>query len=394
MASSVPTLLCVANYPSNMGYAWDYIEGLFGGLGDRLASRGVRTLVSYPQMATPPRSLVGHAVTPVVLDASLRSAGSVAATAAFVRREGVRVIYLTDRPVWSAAFPVLRAAGVQSIIVHDHTSGERTIPRGLKRTVKGLVAQLPAINANRVLAVSGYVAKRHVEVGRVPSSRVTTIWNGIPVPPVSALGRGYAHRELGIDLERPLIASAARTVPEKGIAHLMRAFAIVGRQFPGPRPALLYAGDGPERAALEALRQTLDVAQDIYILGYRTDAAALVGSADVAVVPSIWDEACALTVLESMGRRVPVVASRVGGVPELVDHGVTGLLVPRGDEEQLANAILTVLRDPARAKAMGVAARLRVSVDFSPEHQLDLLTSVVGEAFGPGPVGTQRRSPA
>jgi glycosyltransferase involved in cell wall biosynthesis len=379
-----PTLLCIANYPSNTGYAWDYIERLFGSLADRFASHGIRTMVAYPAIPEPPRSLIGSSAIPVILDASLRNVRSIATTAAFIRREGVRVVYLTDRAVWSTAFPVLRAAGARAIVVHDHTSGARTVPRGVKRWVKQLLAMLPWINADHVVAVSGYVARRHIEVGMRPSDRVMTISNGLPVPPEGSLGRGLAHRELSLDPARPLVACAARAVPEKGVVHLMRAFAIVGRRLPGPRPALVYVGDGPERPALEALSRTLGLGDDVFLLGYRSDAAALVGSADVAVVPSIWDEACALTVLESMGRGVPVVASRVGGIPELVHDGVTGLLVPRGDEEQLAEAILRVLGDPTRARAMGAAGRRRVVEDFSPEHQLDLLAGIVGRRLAPG----------
>jgi glycosyltransferase involved in cell wall biosynthesis len=383
MGSRVPpTLLCVANYPSNTGYAWDYIEGLFGGLGDRLAQRGVRTLAAYPAISEPPRSLVGHQVHAVVLDASLRNIRSVAAVAAFVRRERVRVLYLTDRPVWSTAFVALRAAGVRSIVVHDHTSGARTVPRGVKRALKAIVARFPGIHADRVVAVSEYVARRQVDVGRFPRYRVTTICNGSPLPSGSSLGRGHAHRELSLDPARPLIATAARAVPEKGIAHLLRAFAMTARQWTGPRPALLYVGDGPERGALESLRRTLDVCDDIFFAGYRPDAAILVGSADVAVVPSVWDEACALTVLESMARGVPVIASDVGGVPDLIEDGVSGILVPRAEEGRLAEAILSVMRDPVRAQAMGAAARRRVGELFDPAHQLDSLTSVVGRGFG------------
>jgi glycosyltransferase involved in cell wall biosynthesis len=385
MPSQPPTLLCVANFPSNTGYAWDYIEGLYVGLSDRFAARGIRTMVAYPEITGILRMLAGRSAIPVVLDASLRTVRSVAATAAFVRRENVQVLYLTDRRVWSLPFAVLRAAGVRTIVVHDHTSGERTVPRGLKRRAKWVVARLPGINADSVVAVSGYVARRHVEVGRIPSGRVSTIWNGLPLPSASSLGRGYAHRELSLDIERPLVATAARAVPEKGLPNLLRAFAIVSQRLTGPRPALLYVGDGPELAVLESIRQTLDARDDIYLVGYRSDAAFLVGSADVSVVPSVWDEACALTVLESMARALPVVASRVGGVPELIDDGVTGILVPRGEAEPIAEAILTVLRNPARARAMGTAARKRVAEVFSPEQQLDALADHLGRGFGPGP---------
>ena len=126
------TLLCVANYPSNTGFAWDFIERLYARLADHLATHGVRTLVAYPQLPCVPRTLANSAAEPVLLDATLRSVRSLLTTRSFIRREGVRVLYFTDRTAWSWRYPLLRTAGARRILMHDHTSGARTPPRGVR----------------------------------------------------------------------------------------------------------------------------------------------------------------------------------------------------------------------------------------------------------------------
>src|SRR5438128_2298301 len=102
------TRLCVANFTANTGYAWDYIERVYARIADHLATHGVRTLVAYPEMAEPPRTLAGSAAEPVVLGVALDEAAAVRATEDFIRREGVRALYLTDRPARSRFYRRLR----------------------------------------------------------------------------------------------------------------------------------------------------------------------------------------------------------------------------------------------------------------------------------------------
>src|SRR5206468_9236250 len=166
------TLLCIANFPTNTGYAWDFIERLYAGNAAQLTRHNVRTLVAYPAMTSPPATLAGSTAEPIGLDASLSTLASLRAVTRLIRRAEVKVVYLCDRPVVHPAYLALRAAGVRRIIVHDHTSGERTPPRGLRRIVKWLLARVPGLGADVVVAVSDYVARRHVDVGLVPRRRV------------------------------------------------------------------------------------------------------------------------------------------------------------------------------------------------------------------------------
>jgi glycosyltransferase involved in cell wall biosynthesis len=378
-------ILFVANFPANTGYAWDFIEGLYAGVATRLAPYGVRAFVAYPKIARPPQPLRGTAAQPILLDARLESVASLRQTVAFVRRERVNVLYLTDRPARSFYYPVLRAAGVRAIVVHDHTSGAGTIPRGIKRLTKWTLARVPGLVADQVIGVSDFVARRQREVGMIPAQRVTRVWNSVavPTPPASRSDdvTRAARRALDLDANAPIVACTCRATPEKGVDHLLRAFDRLPSHSDRPAPILVYAGDGPAFAGLRALRDSLPpLSRDrIRLLGYRADREVLLDAADVCVVPSVWEEAFGLAALEAMARGKPVVATAVGGIPEIVRHGVTGLLVPPADERRLADAIAALLVDGAAAARMGSNARDDVAERFTPATQLTRLTELVAE---------------
>jgi glycosyltransferase involved in cell wall biosynthesis len=377
------TLLCVCNYPSNTGYAWDFIESLYAGIADRLAARGVRTVVAYPRIDASPRTLAGSAAQPTELDATLKTFRSVGRTLAFVRKEGIRTLYFTDQPTWSAGYAALRLGGVRRIIVHDHTSGARSIPAGLRRAVKLAAARTPWIAADRVIAVSEYVARRHLQTGLLPPGRVSRVWNGIPVPERVPGGSRPLAGALGADPRRPTVACACRAAAEKGVPVLLRAFDLMVRDWPAsrPRPLLVYMGDGPQFGEIEQLRAALDARDDILLTGYRSDAGELLAGADVCAMPSIWHDALPLAVMQPMALGRPVVASNVGGIPEMIVNNETGLLVPVNDERALAAAIERVLSDGALAARMGAAARQRVAQVFTPESQLRALTDIVSASM-------------
>jgi len=163
MSDRSETLLCVANFGSNVGYAWDRIERVFGVIADHLLDHDIKTIVAYPRLGTPPRALEGTCARAIELDGSLTSPASVRAVSALVRRENVRTVYFTDRPVVSPAYALLRRAGARRMVVYDHTSGARTPPQGPKRLMKWILARTPLVVADTVIGVSDYVAKRQVE---------------------------------------------------------------------------------------------------------------------------------------------------------------------------------------------------------------------------------------
>jgi glycosyltransferase involved in cell wall biosynthesis len=345
------SLLCVANFPASTGYAWTFIGRMFAEVANTLARDGVRTLVAYPVLDATPEALAGSAAEPVGVDLSLASPGSIRAALELVRSERVEAIWLVDRAVVSPAYALLHAAGVRRIVVHDHSSGTRSVRHGLRGLAKCIATRLPWATADAVVAVSDYVGNRQRLAGCVPSSRIQVVPNPVSVP-ATLRPAAEVRAALGLERGRRLVAAAGRLTEVKGFADLLDAADALP-----PDVDVLVFGDGPERERLESRRARLLTGERVRLVGHRADAAECVAAADVCVVPSRWEEAFCLAAAEPLARARPLVATRVGAIPELVQDGVTGLLVPPGDPASLAAAIRRLLEAPELAAALGRAGR-------------------------------------
>jgi glycosyltransferase involved in cell wall biosynthesis len=250
-----------------------------------------------------------------------------------------------------AAFPA-------RVIFVDHTSDPRPSPSARPNSLRQWVDRATMTRVTRFAGVSDYVRDR----GRARFAlrdRARTIYNGVDPRRFSPRA---SPRAAGGEV---LIATVAHLIPQKGVDHLLRALAQM-RQ----RVRLQVIGDGPEAPRLGALAAELGIGERVQLLGLRDDVAEVLQAADVFVHPAIWSEAFGLTIAEAMAAGLPVVASRVGGIPELVTHGETGLLVPPGDAGALAGALDLLAADGQERARLGANARRRVLERF------DLQTSV------------------
>jgi glycosyltransferase involved in cell wall biosynthesis len=378
-------LLFVADHPSDTRYAWDFISAVCGGIAGRLAPAGVRTTVAYPELADGPVPPELGGVRRVSLP--WRTPSDLPALCRFVREEGVTALYVTDRTARDAAYARLRRAGARSIILHDHTSGRRTRPGPLKAAVKRARLRIPGTSVDLVIAVSHFVARRHLEVELLPPEKVEVVWNSVEVPaePADAALRAEVRVRFEIPPDALLIASASRATESKGIHHLLRAFEALPAGAAGDPPAhLLYLGDGEYLDSLMEMRNGMSSARRIHLPGYVPDAGAILGAADVAVVPSRWAEAFGLAALEPLAWGVPVIASNTGGLPEVVRDGVDGILVEPGSEPALTRAMADLLADPDRRASMGRSGRERAATDFDRNRQLDRLVRCIAGRPGLG----------
>ena len=373
------SLLCVANFPASTGYAWTFIARMFAGVADVLAREGIRTLVAYPVLDGRPESLAGSAAEPLAADLSFRSPGSIRTGVELVRREKARAVWLVDRPVVSPAYALLHAAGARRVVVHDHSSGARPVRHGARGLLKRIATRIPWASADAVVAVSAYVARRQLTAGAVPPERIHTVPN--PVSPPGVLrSPAEVRAELGLAPGRRLVAAAGRLTPEKGFADLLQAADALP-----PDVDLLVVGDGPDWARLETLRCGLRTSARVRLVGERPDAAECVAAADVCVVPSRWEEAFCLAAAEPLVRGRPLVATRVGAVPELVRDGVTGLLVPPASPTELAEGIRRLLDDPELAAVLGRAGRAAMLVSHGWTSAIAGMVEILAPAFGARP---------
>jgi glycosyltransferase involved in cell wall biosynthesis len=220
------------------------------------------------------------------------------------------------------------------------------------------------------VAVSRTHAAYLREVTGFSAGRVAVIENGIDLaqwPPVTAERRQDARAALGIDPGESVIAMIAAMRPEKAHDALLRAVASL--KGAGRRVRVLFAGDGPRRAALDRTAEAMGIRDRVDFLGVRRDVARLLHASDMMVLPSrAVVETLPLSVLEAMASGVPVIASRVGSVPEVVIDGDTGRLIAPGDATELAHAIAATLDGGAATRLQAERARLRVETRYSVDR--------------------------
>jgi glycosyltransferase involved in cell wall biosynthesis len=249
------------------------------------------------------------------------------------------------------------------VLFTEHGRLSDAAPSRKRQKVNPMIGRLPA----GIYAVSEDL-KRHMVAEGFPERRIEVVHNGIDagVRP-SREARAVVRADLGIPADALVVGTIGRLDPVKNFASLLDAHAAVRSQL---HAHLVIVGDGPERPGLEALARSLDIAGSVHFVGFRSDARAILPACDL-YVNSSTHEGISLTVLEAMAATLPVVATRVGGNPEVVMNGETGLLVPARSASHLALAIATLLDDPQRRRTMGEAARWRVKRYFTIERMVN-----------------------
>lgn len=234
-----------------------------------------------------------------------------------------------------------------------------------------------------VVAVSQETQRKLEKMG-LKGNKIRVIHNAVEVSGETGEGgirEEGIRRELSIEMEDPMILFAGRLSREKGVCVLLDAAKQVLQSF--PRAIFLIVGDGPEAASLQSRGQALKLEGRVRFTGFRKDIQRFLREMDFAVLPS-FTEGMPLLVLESYAVGKPVVASRVGGVPEIMEDGVHGLLVEPGNADDLAKALMAMLSDPNRRERMGRAAFERVRTHFSIERQASAYVELFREVSGIG----------
>jgi len=213
------------------------------------------------------------------------------------------------------------------------------------------------------IAGSDYIRTYGIENRIMPPEKITRIYYAFRRERLKdSPDRNTARRDLGLPVDSAVAGVIARLERQKGVIFFVRALPKVLQQIPNAH--FIVAGDGPLRSILYEEAARLDVLSHLHFLGWREDVGRILAALDVMVLPSLW-EAFGIICLESMAMGVPVIASRVGGIPEVVRDRETGLLVPPENSDELARAMISLLADPAYTRRLGLQGIEWVSEHFS-----------------------------
>lgn len=319
---------------------------------------GVTCLMEEGPLAAELRA-AGHRVA-VVGAPGIRTNFQPTALASWLRDERPDIVHVHSG-AWAKGARAARLAGVARIIFTEH--GLNDVEPWYSTALK----HWGATQTDHVVAVSEPLHRYLVERVRVPESKVSVIPNGVDTErfrPATLTGAAPSLRaRLGLG-SAPVIGHVARLAPVKNQPLLVDAFAMVRHRVPAAR--LVIVGDGSERAAIEAKVAEHALGEAVHLVGEARDIPAILREFDLFALPS-KAEGTSMSVLEAMATGVPVVASAVGGTPDLLDHGQCGVLVPPNDTAALAAAFGDLLETPERRRALARAARARVEERYSEE---------------------------
>ena len=294
-----------------------------------------------------------------------------------------------------AALGIARAASAfRASVVSSHSSkdswaawlGTRLmIPRPVLVRTRHLAIKISGrftyALPDAVVAVSEHVKGVLVD-GGVEPRKVKVIPSGIDLAPLAGPGRRESvRRQLGVGAEERLVVAVGVLRRAKGHEYLLRAVARLAAE--GLPVRVIIVGDGPYRWAVEEAIDALSLRGRAAVTGMREDVPSLLSAADVYAVSSL-SEGMGQATMEALYAGLPVVATAVGGLPELVRDGETGLLVPPADADALAAAIRRLLEDAPLARRIAAAGRALVERDYSLERYLDRVEAFYGELLAGG----------
>jgi glycosyltransferase involved in cell wall biosynthesis len=357
-------ILCVSNYASDVGYAWWLMEHFWSLLASIFEAVGCRAFLAYPKVKTIPESVASTSLEITELTLPWTNSIQKAKAKAFVKNNGITTIYFTDQPYFNIKYAELKHWGVKTIVVHDHTPGDRPPVNGFRGSVKSLRNRLDYWCADGVLCVSELMRRRSILNGRIPQAKCYTVQNGIvPLEPKTG-DKSKVRKELGIPEGAFVVITTGRAHPYKRFDFVINAAAMHRQLYPNDRVFFLLVGDGPAMPHLRDQLLKLKLRDSVKLLGYRSDVRDLLIASDLAFHAALG-EGFSLSIIEYMSSRLPVLVPDIPSVSQAVDHGQNGFVYDKDDVEAVARHIHTLASDRAFCGSLGRNAKDKADSKYS-----------------------------
>jgi glycosyltransferase involved in cell wall biosynthesis len=271
-----------------------------------------------------------------------------------------------------------RLAGVNVAIHMPHGHIFYGYFSSLKTRMFILLETIAALFTYRILTLTEIEKMDYIREKIARAEKIATIPCGIDIDRYS-LSHRTVRDEIGIPPGLPVIGWVGRTESVKGCEYFLRACKLIKKELPDAR--YLFIGEGPLKGEMEELARTLNISKEVIFAGYRTDMPEIMNSIDLLLHTPL-NEGLGRVLLEAMICEKPVVAADVGGIPEIIEHGVQGFLVPAGDTAAMARESLRILKDQELSKALGSAGRER-ALEYSTENMVRKINTLYKESYEP-----------
>jgi glycosyltransferase involved in cell wall biosynthesis len=337
----------------NIGRGWGGIESHTDILAATLSKRGHKVVLGCwveGSMTVGDNTVVPSRRITIINSGDI---GAVLKIVRICRRETIDIIIANaGREYWPSALAAM-FQGVKILFVRHQTDP-------IRRTTRWLINS----HVDAVIAVSGAVKQALIASG-IREDKMTLIHNGVALTKFDpySIDREAIRKELGITADELLIGTIGKLNRGKGVYELLRAVGLTARGNGWIK--LVFVGDGEAREGLETEAEELGIREKVIFTGTRKDVERIYAAMDVFVLPSTCEEAFGMVLIEAMAMGKPVIGTMVGGIPELISDGINGILIPPGDENALAEAILKYLTDRDFAARVAASGRQTVESQFT-----------------------------
>jgi glycosyltransferase involved in cell wall biosynthesis len=373
-------LLLFFHCGSNTGYAIEKLERAFFRMAMNFTADPDRVHVGYTDLdGGRPRFLPGDFRNVIRMDTKEAAPERIRELSGYVRRHGIQAAFGFDQPVSAPGFPALRKGGIR-LFVSYWGAPMSSLNRGVKLMLKRVEVFLRRNKPDHFIFESRAMADRAVSGRGIPASRISIIPTGVDTevfkPPDGP--DDYAHRAFGIPAGRKIFVYTGHMEARKGVHVIVEAAneLVSGLKRRDVHFLLLGNRPGEEERFFPRFRGR-EVESHITFGGYRQDIQRILPACTAGIIASTGWDSFPMSALETAACGLPLVGSRLQGIRETIEDGVTGLLFTPGNHLELAGALLALLEDPARCRAMGAASRNRVIQGFSIDLQVERLTGLM-----------------
>ena len=358
------------------------VEMLAAAVSRSLVSAGWRSVLAFPKKPTPLVEQFLAASGAEILATPEIFAGGIAgarALSSLVGKTKAGTVHLSFTPLVGPLPWACRVGGAKAVYFTDQGSRSQDDKPRPAGALKKFVARCLTAPYKKVFCVSGFVKQDLQTRGYLADEQLTILYNCIDFERLAGAAKGAEfRRKFGIGADKVLVSQVCWLTPEKGVEDFIRAAAIAKAQEPNVHFCL--AGDGPRSADYMQLAKDIGLEQALTFTGLIENPVAdgLYAASDFVCLLSRWQEACAFVISESMAHGKPMVVTRVGGNPELIDDGVTGFVVPPQSPAEAAQRILQLCRDQSLRSSLGRASFDKASRQFNLKDNVARLVACYG----------------
>ncbi|RJP23595.1 MAG: glycosyltransferase [Deltaproteobacteria bacterium] len=371
-------ILLVANYESGVGFAWWLMENFWVEIARYFSGKGRKVFLMYPIITSIPKNILSAPVTILNHDFSDRSFIGKRGLKNIIAVNGIKSIYLTDRPYWDVYYLLLRKWGVENIVLHDHTPGERPKSPAYKRMIKKFIYMLGVLSCDLYIGVSRFVYERFIATGCLPHRKCRYVLNGIVPIDLDQRYRFYAHDEFNIPRDARIIISTGRATKYKGIDFILKCADKIINGLNEKKVFFLHCGAGPDLMMFRKMACDYGIENNFIFAGMRDDIPKLLQSCDIGIQASLG-EAFSLSILEYMSAGLAAVVPDNCGNGEAITTGLNGMLYKPGDLEEATNILNNLIHDEDKIKYLGSNATISVREKFNIKRTNEELIQLLSE---------------